>query len=720
MSTETTDHARLNTLGKFLTLLLVATVSVPIAVQAQTCSLNSAGGKIKHIIYIQFDNVHFTRDNPNVPSDLEQMPNLTNFLQSNGTLLTQEHTPLISHTADDILTSLTGVYPDRHGQAVANGFGFFTAPGTSKFFDGFASSFTYWTDLVSPPSDRAFSMITPDGRNAPAPWVPYTRAGCDVGGVSIANIELENVSSDISKVFAKDPAKRKAALHEAATNFNKAVADYEGISVHCAPNSPVCSPAKGGEPDILPDEPGGYSGFSALFGHKFVAPVISPNGPLSDLDGNVITDSSNPPNVGFPGFGGIDAAQSLAYVAAMQENGIPITFAYIADIHDNPNGENAHPPAACVTDPAQGGLGPGEVCHNALAASYNEAFGKFFARLKADGITKDNTLFIVTADEGDHFAGGAPVPVDCDGVDIPCTYPAGHLGEIDTNLTAILDAQDSGLTSTSFDIHFDMVPTFYIDPLGPAGAREFERAAAKLRAVDPFTGTRVPLAEYLADPVELKLLHMVTGDPQRTPNFVMFGNPDYFFLTFGSPNFVIDPGFAWNHGGVDPKINTTFLGLVGPGVARLGVQDNVWSDHTDIRPTMLLLAGLTDDYSHDGRALVEALQNAALPKSLSQSKTNFLQLATVYKQIMAPVGFVGLTSLQISTVALAGDDAIYTNLENQLSALTTERDSLAAQIIQVLEAAEFSGQPIDSETTASLVAQAEQLIGQVEELQQTE
>jgi hypothetical protein len=177
MSTETTDHARLNTLGKFLTLLLVATVSVPIAVRAQTCSLNSAGGKIKHIIYIQFDNVHFTRDNPNVPSDLEQMPNLTNFLQSNGTLLTQEHTPLISHTADDILTSLTGVYPDRHGQAVANSFGFFTAPGTSNFFDGFASSFTYWTDLVRPPSDRAFSMITPDGRNAPAPWGPVHARG---------------------------------------------------------------------------------------------------------------------------------------------------------------------------------------------------------------------------------------------------------------------------------------------------------------------------------------------------------------------------------------------------------------------------------------------------------------------------------------------------------------------------------------------------------------
>ena len=40
-----------------------------------TCQLNSANGAIQHVIYIQFDNTHFTRDNPNVPSDLEQTPN---------------------------------------------------------------------------------------------------------------------------------------------------------------------------------------------------------------------------------------------------------------------------------------------------------------------------------------------------------------------------------------------------------------------------------------------------------------------------------------------------------------------------------------------------------------------------------------------------------------------------------------------------------------------
>src|SRR5260221_7528899 len=80
---------------------------------AGTCRLNSAQSNIQHVIYIQFDNTHFTRDNPNVPSDLEQMPHLLNFLENNGVLLTNHHTPLISHTATDILTSLTGVYGDH-------------------------------------------------------------------------------------------------------------------------------------------------------------------------------------------------------------------------------------------------------------------------------------------------------------------------------------------------------------------------------------------------------------------------------------------------------------------------------------------------------------------------------------------------------------------------------------------------------------------------------
>src|ERR1700739_2299748 len=89
---------------------------------ASGCNLKSARGDIKHVIFIQFDNVHFTRDNPNVPSDLEQMPHLLNFLTGNGTLDANHHTPLIAHTGTDILTSITGVYGDKHGQPISNSY----------------------------------------------------------------------------------------------------------------------------------------------------------------------------------------------------------------------------------------------------------------------------------------------------------------------------------------------------------------------------------------------------------------------------------------------------------------------------------------------------------------------------------------------------------------------------------------------------------------------
>ncbi len=99
----------------------VTCASLSAAAQS-SCQFNSAGRKIQHVIFIQFDNTHLLRDNPNVPSDLEQMPHLLSFLKDQGTLSSNHHTVLISHTANGILTSLTGVYSDRHGIPVANSY----------------------------------------------------------------------------------------------------------------------------------------------------------------------------------------------------------------------------------------------------------------------------------------------------------------------------------------------------------------------------------------------------------------------------------------------------------------------------------------------------------------------------------------------------------------------------------------------------------------------
>jgi hypothetical protein len=686
------------------------------------CNLKSAKGEIQHVIYIQFDNVHFTRDNPNVPSDLEQMPNLLNFITNNGVLMTNHHTPLKSHTANDIITSETGVYPDRHGIPIANSFDWFQPNGIPKF----TSAFQYWTDTVNATTDPNFFMITPNGQNAPAPWVTWTRAGCNFGAVSIANLEMENVGGDLLSAFGSDPTELAIAQAEAKSNFSKAVADFEGIAIHCAAGNAVCSAAHGGEPDNLPNEPGGYTGFNALFGHTFVAPVISPSGPLQDLDSNIIGDTHG--NIGFPGFTGISAAQTLSYVAAMQENGVPVTYAYISDAHDNHAHDIATAPAACATDPELkfgNANGPGSICYEAQLAAYNEAFGKFFARLQKDGINQNNTLFVITADEGDHYAGGDPFNPGCDGVTIPCNYinPATNqsvVGEFDTNMTGLMATEEN--ITAPFDIQFDMVPVFYINgnpPVGDPLARSFERAAANLTAVNPLTGNTDTLTEALADPVELKLLHMITGDPQRTPSFVMFGNPDYFHST-GAPNcnspcVFQGHGFAWNHGGIDKEIVTTFLGMVGPGVRNTGIDDNVWSDHVDIRPTMLSLTGLKDDYQDDGRVLAEELDQWALPDAIRDSGIDFVELARAYKRINAPNGDLCRTSLLISTRALAsgtpGSDSTYIHLENELSSITTARDILAAQMSSRLNDAAFNNKHIPPGQAVKLIFEADILDG---------
>jgi hypothetical protein len=130
--------------------------------------------------------------------------------------------------------------------------------------------------------------------------------------------------------------------------------------------------------------------------------------------------------------------------------------------------------------------------------------------------------------------------------------------------------------------------------------------------------------------------------------------------------------------------------MVGPGIQQLGVDNNAWSDHTDIRPTMLELLGLKDDYSHDGRVLFEVLKDAALPAIIRENRAFFTQLAQVYKQINAPVGALGLASLQVSTLALASNasnDSTYTSLENQLRALNNTRNVVAGQIIALLKQA---------------------------------
>ncbi len=416
-----------------------ARAGVPPGSQA-ACALGGSG-RIKHVIYLQFDNTHYTRDNPNVPSDLQQMPNLLHFITGGGTLVTREHTPLIAHTADDIVTSESGLYGAGQGMPISNEFRYYTPGGATDL----AGSFAYWTDPIvdystsnsTPVGDHTYNLTDAAGRNTPAPWAPYTRAGCSFGSVAAANTELENTVPDVPLVFgAHSPEAREA---ENPSLQNKAAADFEGLSVHCALGAAAC--ADGSRPDVLPDEPGGYHGYRALYGSKFVQPLISPSGPVRNLDGQVMKNSSG--DIGFPGYDGMTGPNALAYTLDMQTHGVPVTFTYLSDLHDS---------WATGTP-----FGPGQAGYEAQLRTENAAFGTFFSRLAAHGISRANTLFVITADEGDHFVGSPATPAGCNGVTVTCHY--ARIGEVNGNLTGMLARK--GIT-TPFDVEADSAPVLYL------------------------------------------------------------------------------------------------------------------------------------------------------------------------------------------------------------------------------------------------------------------
>jgi hypothetical protein len=453
---------------------------------------------------------------------------------------------------------------------------------------------------------------------------------------------------------------------------------------------------------------------------------------VNSTAGDPVTDPFGQP--GFPGFDGALAKNTLGYLAQMQEAGIPVTWGYISDAHDNhtssfPAPFNPNFPRAS---------GPGEADYQAQLKAYDDAFAAFFNRLKGDGIDQGNTLFVVTVDEGDHYAGGVGI-LQPDGTrayaHANCTWtttpdcPSNQIGEVNMNISPRIPNPKLPATSPSFVVHSDSAPTFYVngqpDRTDPA-LRKLERDVAGLNAIDPYVNSSpTPVFVQMADTVEEKTLHMVNSDPARTPTFTAFGNPDYFITAAnpttanpsGNPscgsNPCIDYHFAWSHGDVQPEIATTWMGMVGPGVQNGGIDSSTWTDHTNVRPTMLLLLGLKDDYGHDGRVLIEGLEKKALPNELFEHSKTTTALGAIYEQLNAPFGQFGMDTLTASTRALKStDENVYNSIENAIQDLTTKRDALAFQIKSALDGAAFEGQQIKEQQAKDWIRQAQSLIDQ--------
>jgi hypothetical protein len=302
------------------------------------------------------------------------------------------------------------------------------------------------------------------------------------------------------------------------------------------------------------------------------------------------------------------------------------------------------------------------------------------------------------------------------------------VGEINADLRRMVRTQFGD--TTGFAVHSDDAPTVYIN--GNPGqtnsvTRNLERETAHLSWLNPYTNTvenNIMVAQ--ADRTEMKTLHMVTADPLRTPTYTPFADPDWFFFATGGPDCSsppacitiparTSPSFAWNHGDIQDEIASTWVGYVGPGVKNDG-DFTGWTDHTDVRPTMLTLLGLKDDYQTDGRAVLGPLFDSAVPQTLRAHRETLLRLGDVYKQLMAPFGSFGMNTLKASSAALASgsstDDSTYTQIEGQISNLTDARNALAAQIRTGLNAAEFSGQALDEQVAKGWIAQGDDLLSQ--------
>lgn len=755
---------------------------------------------VQHVFYIGFDNFHLRRDNANsvanngdenynndlnIPSDLEQVPALYNFLRgtanagttpnpstannanyadgrskaytdgtafAGGTLLTNQHTPLISHTSVDFTTSYAGVYGDRHGVAVSqNNIAAYTGNASTPVAS--TSGFSYWTDPLGISGDATTTITTKDSSgnpiNAPAPWVPYTRAGCDVGAVSTTGFVLEN-------------AKSATAASTPSVTLNTG---DEGIAVHCAQgSSSICNlastdPSVKSVPDNLPAEPGGYSGYQAIFGNEYAVPAINDrltaatSGGSHDLSllrapdtfGYGSTASTTPSkNYAFAGFSAEDGNYTLGYTLAMQKAGVPITFGYLSDAHDchnytgieNDYGSTLSGGNCTYAGGAPSGydsFGSGEAGYEAYLSQLNTDFQLFFDQAKASGYTTANTEFVFYSDENDHVSEATPVngtgPSACDGVTVACAYNHNHtqltpntpgqFGEATIKLDNI--APSTSATSPYF-VLADSAPDFYVKTPGSAaipsqtatGTRSLERTLAGAQTTNPYTGASEKLFNYMADQNELNALHMVTADPQRTPTVTGFAPGQDYVESSPSDcggtanNSCSNSAFGYVHGDFAPETNTTWAGFAGPGVANLGTS-NVWTDHVDLRPTLLSLLGLQDDYTNDGRVISEILLPGAVPASVASPVAT--QLGTLLKQLDAPVysstegandGF-GPATLVADTEALASNaagDSTYTDVTGRINTITAERNVVTGDIKARLLAAE-SGSVIDPAAAAT-------------------
>lgn len=306
------------------------------------------------------------------------------------------------------------------------------------------------------------------------------------------------------------------------------------------------------------------------------------------------------------------ASVTLPMATAMLKAGVPFVFVYVENTH----GRCGATPQSCQSDLANGTF-------DDLLQADDAAFGKFFSDLTNLNITLDNTLFVFTTDEQDHYLANYAQIVDT------------------TDLQPAIAGSGAGL--------------FYGPDTDAIGATLVARKGV----------------QFIATREAIKALHIVNGADARTPTIVAFSDADYYF----NRGACAACG-RWNHATVHPDI-ISWLALVGPGIKR-GAIDG-YSDHTDIIPTIRAALGISSVLDVDGLPIFSAFDRA--------TSTDLLQAREEHKQLNAPLGKFGLAILKISTEGVRGGPAARAVADARIAQLAARRDALIAELRPALDGA---------------------------------
>lgn len=152
----------------------------------------------------------------------------------------------------------------KFGFAIGINFGLFGQHGVASC----PSSLTYWTDVLVDGWPQTLRMLSTRG-------TLHSLRMC-IGRLLDRQYRIRKMAAATSTCTVQS-----AANYGGGRQPRAGAADFEGISIYCATEL------------RLKDEPGGYTRLTTCFGDANVQAQIPPDGPITDLDGNVIMDSDS-------------------------------------------------------------------------------------------------------------------------------------------------------------------------------------------------------------------------------------------------------------------------------------------------------------------------------------------------------------------------------------------------------------------------------------------